>query len=249
MNPNQVFLGHVSEYMSDPKTPLKREFNRLEGQIRSIIISGSPIKPQFDKLIPDVFNFRQKVIKWAVENQKMSFDQIAREQNEFFENEKFKLHLGLEVLHENILFATRTIKRVVEGIKSQSPVEEINLPDHIPQITYDQFLTLLSTLPNERFAERTFVWTNSMMLIEMVVISEGVMMDDAKLEVSDHIINTLAFIVADSAQEYTAAAMELGMVMQRVRKEPFEFGPLDEEFVRDQQYLADIGLEDFAKAY
>lgn len=249
MNPNQAFLGHVSEYMSDSKTPLKREFNRLEGQIRSILISGSPIKPQFDKLIPDVFNFRQKVIKWAIEDQNMSLDRIAREQNEMAESEKFNLHPKLEILHENILFATRAIKRVIDGIKSQSPAGEINLPDRIPQITYDQFLTFLTRLPNERLAEQTFVWTNSIQFIEMVIVSEYILMEDDKLEVSDHIINTLAFIVADSAQEYTAAAMELGMVMQRIRNEPFEFGTLDEEFVRDQQYLADIGLEDFAKAY
>ena len=117
---------------------------------------------------------------------------------------------------------------------------------NIPDLSYEQFTSsIVLAIPDSEIAQRFVDLTNSCMYIEFVTIAADIIYTH-KHNVSDKTINELAFIVADAAQEYFAAASELGILKPRSEK-PFTIQTsFDKVFIEEQKHLADLGLDDYA---
>jgi hypothetical protein len=70
---------------------------------------------------------------------------------------------------------------------------------------------------------------------------------DENLKVSDKTINELAFLISDAAQDYSALAIELGILKSRsTTRKSFSGLAFDKNFIKEQKELADLGFDDFA---
>ncbi len=103
------------------------------------------------------------------------------------------------------------------------------------------------SLPDDNSVQKIIDWVHSSLFIEFILLAATIIHEEA-IPVSDKTINEMAFIVADAAQEYVAIASEIG-ILQSVtnrRKADAAFGKPD---LKEQKYLADMGLSDFVKNF
>lgn len=232
---------------SQLESPLKKDLNSLSDDIKAIITSGKKVKPQSVEMLSNVFSLRIKAIKWLASNKNFDYlemlDDILPQIDELRQNKK------LEVLTENILFALRCNKRVIESFVGSSDFASDSFASNIvklPDITYQQFMASLAFANlDDETAQKIVDITSASLHIEFVLVAADIIGDD-KLKVSDKTINELAFLIADAAQEYSALAIELGMVKTRTTQQSFSNLSFDNSFIKDQKYLADIGLDNFA---
>ena len=227
--------------------PLKKDLNRLYSDIKAIITSGKKVQSQSIDMLSQVFNLRIKAIKWLANDK--NFDYLEKLHDTFPKMEKFKSDSKLEVLGENLLFALRCNKRVVDALTIASGFSADSYAANIselPDITYQQFIASLAfaNLDNET-TQKIIDWTNASLHIEFVLVAADIIGDDT-LKISDETINDLAFLVADAAQEYSALAAELGVLKARSTPHSFSTLSFDNSFIKEQKQLADLGLDDFA---
>ena len=94
------------------KNPLKKDLNCLSTHIKKLIISGEKIKAQPVDMLSQVFNLRIKALKWLAADTNVDYLEMF---NDIFPQiEELRADKKLEVLTDNILFALRCNKRVVE---------------------------------------------------------------------------------------------------------------------------------------
>ncbi|TAM97796.1 MAG: hypothetical protein EPN39_10485 [Chitinophagaceae bacterium] len=230
--------------------PLKKELDRLSKDIKAIIVSGKKIQAQSLSMLGRIFNLRIKAIKWLASDD--NFDYLQKLNEIIPQIEKINMNEKLEVLTENLLFALRCNQRVVESLLNNVEASSAGFSTAIaqlPEINYDQFLASLAfAIPDDEATQKIVDWTNSSLHIEFAMVAADII-NDNNLKVSDKTINELAFLVADAAQEYAALATELGIIKSRSSKQSIANFSFDNSYVKEQQYLADLGLEDFAKNY
>jgi hypothetical protein len=245
-----VICLQMSNQMSHLESPMKKETAKFLAEIRAILTAGKKAKPNLDAMLPNIFNYRFKAIKWLVEDGEFNFANIIDEV--YPQLEEFKENPKLEILVENILFALRCNKRVVDSVISASGSNEGELEMSIaafPEINYEQFITSIALgIPDDAIAQKLVDLTNSSLYIEFITVA-AYMIHSEHLKVSDKFINELAFLIADAAQEYSAVATELGILKPRTRNQFAFSGQIDKSFVKDEKYLADLGINDFAKNF
>lgn len=224
--------------------PLRKDLDKLLSDIKQGITSSENIKLVVDNSIARVFNLRIKGIKWLFEQQK--FDLFSMYNDVYLQFEELKMDIRLEVLAENLLFAIRTNKRVIDaliisGDFSQSSFEQF--APNLPVLTYNQFVTAIALgIADDIITQKIIDWTNSSLYIEYIAVAAFIIKDE-KLNVSRKTINQLAFLVANAAQDYSAIATELGIIKTRpVRASAFQF-TFDNEFILEQKKMADLGLD------
>jgi len=235
-----------NNFYSQLQSPLKKEINRLSSDIITLIISGKKIKVLSTTMLSQVFNLRVKALKWLLTDP--TFDYREMFKSIFPQIEELRENKKLEVLSENILFALRCNQRVAESIMSLNeflPKTSDSNPTEFPDVTYAQFAASFVNIDSET-KQRIIDWTNSSLNIEFVLLAADII-SNKKLEISDKTINDLAFLVADSAQEYIALATELGALKSRSAKESFPNLSLESEFIKEQKQFADLGLIDYAR--
>jgi hypothetical protein len=232
------------------QSPLKKDLNRLSNDIKALITSGEKIKTHSNNIniLSQVFNIRIKALKWL--NADTNFDYLEMVNEIFPQIEELRSNKKLEILTDNILFALRCNRRVVESlIKSgelSSSKFNSNLAD-LPDITYQQFIASLAFANLDAETTQKIVnWTNASLQIEFVLVATDIIKDE-NLQISGKTINELAFLVADAAQEYSALAAELGIIKPFSSKQSFSGISFDNSFIMEQKQLADLGLEDFAE--
>jgi hypothetical protein len=205
------------------ENPLKKDLNRLSGDIKAIITSGKKIQVQSVDMLSQVFNLRIKALKWLATDK--NFDYLEMLNDIFPQIEEMKANKKLEVLTENILFALRCNQRVAESLvaKSNFPAGDFaSSISQLPEITYQQFIASLAFANiEEETAQKIVYWTNASLHIEFVLVAADIIGDD-KMKVSDKTVNELAFLVADAAQEYSALATELGILKPIQLDKPFQ---------------------------
>ncbi len=59
--------------------PIKRETTQFLKCIKSAITNGENVKKHLNKLIPDIFNFRIKAIKWLIDETEADLRKIIDE--------------------------------------------------------------------------------------------------------------------------------------------------------------------------
>jgi hypothetical protein len=245
-----IICLQMRNYLPHLESPLKKEMIDIEVQIKSILTSEKKVKPSLDKLLPKIFDFRIKAIKWLLEEKNFNISEIFEEV--YPQIEAIRDNPKLEILVENILFALRCNKRVINEVISSGdfPKESfVAYSAQLPTITYYQFLAaLLYSIPDEDAVQKIIDWINASLYFEFMILS-AVIIFDKKIKVSYKVVNELAFLIANAAQEYSAIATDLGILKTRSQKQFSFAGQIDESFVADQKYLADLGINDFAKLF
>lgn len=228
--------------------PLKKDTDQLSKDIRVIMLSGKELHAQSNSILGQIFNFRIKAIKWLVLDNNFN---LLQKFNEIIPQiEKINSNKRLEVLAENLLFAIRCNQRVVESLLYQSDDTSAYFSSAIrqlPEITYGQFIASLAfAIPDQETTQKFIDWIDSSLHIEFGMVATDIIYND-NLKISDKTINELAFLIANAAQEYSALAMELGIIKSRASGQTNSNFLFDRSFIKEQQYLADLGIEDFAQ--
>jgi hypothetical protein len=235
---------------SQLENPLKKEIDKLSKEVANILLnSNKKIQDQSVDILPKLFNLRIKAIRWLSQGNNFNYlemlSEVSNQIEEIGENKK------MEILKENILFALRCNRRVIESIFSageQSESQNIDFT-HLPDINYQQFLASLAfAIPDDETAQKIINWTNASLQIEFVMLAADIIRDE-KIKVSDKSINELSFMVVDAAQEFFALASEFGILKNKSTKQSFSNQAFDKSFVNEQKILADIGFEDFASNF
>lgn len=244
-----VICLQMRNYLPQLETPIKKETTMFLNEVKAILSTGEAIKPHLDKLIPRIFNFRIKALKWLSEDSGIDLLELIDEA--YPQIEELKNNPKLAVLAENILFALRCNRKVVNAIYSSGDITGENLTEHFskaPAITYEQFLgSLAFSIPDERAVQKLADWVNASLYIEFMVLAAIIIHEDG-IKVPDKIINEMAYLVADAAQEYIAISTEIGLLKPRSVKHVFG-GAVDKQNLKEEKYLADSGLPDFAKNF
>jgi hypothetical protein len=227
--------------------PLRKELDKLLTDIEYGITTGEDIKPLVDNTISKIFNIRIKGIKWLFEQQKIDFNSMY--DDIYLQFEELRSDSRLEILAENLLFAIRTNKRVIDALISTGDFSQATIEQHapsLPVLTYNQFITAIAMgIADDNITQKIIEWTNSSLYIEFVAVAAFIIKDE-KLKVSKRIINQLAFLVANAAQDYSAIATEIGIIKLRSSKQStFQF-TFDNDFIDEQKKFADLDLEYFA---
>ena len=229
------------------QSPLKKELNRLSKDIQTLILSGEKIEVQSPNMLSQVFNLRIKALKWLSAD--TNFDYLEILKDIFPQIEELRLNKRLEVLTDNILFALRCNQRVVDAVIGSNEFAPDTFSSNLaqfPDITYSQFIASLAFANlDDETTQKIVDWTNASLHIEFVLVAADII-SDKKLKVSDKTINELAFLIADAAQEYTALAIELGLLKSRSARQSLSNLSFDNDFIKEQKQLADLGLDDFA---
>ncbi|PIY03484.1 MAG: hypothetical protein COZ21_09060 [Bacteroidetes bacterium CG_4_10_14_3_um_filter_31_20] len=245
-----IICFQMSNQLSNLETPLKKETTKLLAEIRIILYDGKKIKQGLNAILPIIFNYRFKAIKWLFENGKLDLSNII---NDIYPQlEELKVKPKLEILVENILFALRCNKRVVDSVVSVSGNNEDKPRKNITEfsvINYEQFITSIALgIPDDVVAQKIVDLTKYSLYIEFVSVATNMIYSE-NLKVSDKLINELAFIVADAAQEYSAIAIELGVLKPRTYNKFSFAGHIDKSFVKENKYIAELGITDFAEVF
>jgi len=226
--------------------PLKKDIDKLSKEITNILNSGKKIQSQSVDILAQIFNLRVKAIKWLSQDNNFNYlemlSEVSNQIEEIGENKK------MQILKDNILFALRCNRRVIESLFSAGEQSEsLNIDfTQLPDISYQQFLASLAfAIPDDETAQKIADWTNASLHIEFVMLAADIIKDE-KIKVSDKTINELSFLVADAAQEYSALATEFGILKTKANQQSFSNQPFDKSFVKEQKTLADIGIEDIA---
>ena len=243
-----VICFELRAHYSELETPLKKDVSKLLTEIKEILTSGKKIKTSVDNSLKDIFNVRIKAIKWLLEDGQLNLPEMLDEVYPKFE--ELRKNPKLEILAENILFALRCNRKVVDAVVNSIDFSKENLEtgiQQLPIITYEQFLSAIALgVPDDVTAQKIVSWTNSSLYIEFITVAASII-NDEKIKVSDKTINELSFIIADAAQEYSALATELGILKSRSTKQSFSQISFDNDFIKEQKLLADLGLDDYSK--
>ncbi|MFN4145792.1 MAG: hypothetical protein ACK4GN_08220 [Runella sp.] len=228
---------------------LKKDIDKLSKEITKILNSNKKIQSQSVDILAQLFNLRVKAIKWLSQDHNFNYlkmlSEVSNEIEEIGENRK------MEILKENILFALRCNRRVVGSLFSAGEQSESQNVDftQLPDINYQQFLASLAfAIPDDETAQKIADWTNASLHIEFVMLAADIIRDE-KIKVSDKLINELAFLVADAAQQYSALATEFGILKNKSNQQSFSTQTFDKGFVNEQKTLADVGIEDFVSNF
>ncbi len=235
-----------NNFYSQLDNPLKKDIDKLSRKITNILKSGKKIQSLSVDILAQIFNLRVKAIKWLSQDNKFNYlemlSEVSNKIEEIGENKK------MEILKDNILFALRCNRRVIESLFSAGEQSEsLNIDfTQLPDISYQQFLASLAlAIPDDETAQKIADWTNASLHIEFVMLAADIIKDE-KIKVSDKTINELSFLVADAAQEYFALATEFGILKTKANQQSFSNQPFDKSFVKEQKTFADIGIEDLA---
>lgn len=232
---------------TQPDNPLKKESDQLSKQIRSLLTSSERLSALPTYMLTQIFNLRVKAMRWLAANADIDY---AHVNNEVASQVKAIRNDRLEILRENLMFALRCNHRVAEGIARTHNDSGKDAPSfsEMPDITYDQYATALAmAVPDDEVFQKMIDWSNASLEVEFAFVAAD-LIESSGINVSDEIIDDLAALVANAAQEYYALAVELGFLKTRPTVS-YPSVPHDEGFISEQKELAELGLDDFAKNF
>jgi hypothetical protein len=226
---------------------LQNKLDDFVANVKKILTSADRIKPTLNKVLPQIFDLRFLAIKWLISNGNFNLTNLLEEI--YPQIEILKTDKKLEILADNVLFALRCNQKVATALLtadedlSQDSIER-EFSKQAP-ITYEQFVSSLYHIPGEAM-QVVLDWAHASLYIEFVILA-AVISSDSNLEISDNVIDEMSFIVSDAAQEYTAAAVLLGILPRpRRRNDEYAHTQFDKEFIEEQKDLADLGIFDYA---
>jgi len=244
-----VICLQMRSYLPHLDDPIKRETMAFLNRVKTALQSEQSIKTTLDSFIPHIFNFRIKALKWLGEESDIDLHKIIDDAYPVIE--QLGSNAQLTLLAENILFAMRCNRRVVNAVYSSGSINVSDVTKYFskaPAISYEQFLgTLAFSIPDEYTVQRLADWVNASLYIEFIVVA-AIIINEDNIAVSDAAVNEMAFLIANASQEYVAVAAEMGLLKSSSYKVSTE-GMADKNSINEQSYLADLGLADFAENF
>ena len=238
-----MVLFQMMALRSHLERPFFNELSKLLELTKYSLKGEKPMKVSIDRLLPEIFDFRLRAIKWLANGDTFSLpemmDDVAIQVKELESNPK------LQILTENIQFALRCNKRVVDSIMNANVGAIESGIAESPEFNYEQFVGSVTMNVPSPFAQKIINFTNSSLYIEFIMLS-AIVIEEEKLNPPDHVLDELAFLIADAAQEYSALAVELGIIKMGVQKQLPSSGDVDKSFVDEQAYISELGFGDFA---
>lgn len=225
----------------------RNQFETLFARIREDLINGRDVDESCNELLESIFAIRIKALIWLSRQSDFKLADILLEVEQLV-NELSNQN-NLEGLSENLGFALRTVRRVTNGLIAKVPElgtkEGAAALSQLPEIDYWTYYDMLSiSIPNGELLENIMEWVDSSLELEYAILA-AILLHEENLMVGQKIIDDLAILMALAAQDYGAYAVELGIMPMHSSKRNKEYPiPEDSDFIKEQQLLADSGLED-----
>ncbi len=189
-------LAPFEDYYRKPRQAvggLEKRIESIIGLVKQAIQQEMPLKPYFSQYVLTILQFRFELFQQFPEfaaNLDSLYDEIAQELTEWETEPRFV------VLNENIGFALRTNRRILQPLLHKNIMEILDI-----------------TSP--WFEE----WVLASVLIEFGLITEMILRHE-EITITDKRINDFAELVADAAQDFGALSRMLGLVPEKKRKSP-----------------------------
>jgi hypothetical protein len=146
------------------------------------------------------------------------------------------------------LFALRCNTRVVQNLIDNEILDENSFGNSIQQIetlTYTQFIASLTfAIPDAEAAQTIIDWINSSLIIEFGSISAMLLFKE-EIAIRQKRINELSELISNAAQEYTACAIQMGLIKVPSKSYPIQ-NDIPVSVVNEEKIIANWGFNDYA---
>lgn len=238
-----------TQYFNRLDISLRSEIEKLFSDIEQGLVSTQDTKTFALSQIRNLFNLKIKAIKWFLEGNNVgalskTIEDCYNDFDGLIDNSKLIFFV------ENLKFALRSNKRLIDSFVEQVEANPINIEIELKalslEITYDQFITSIALgVPDEETAQKIIDLVGASLLIEFSAISAGILIEK-KIEISENKAMQLTSLIGNAAQEYSAVCYELGMFKRH--KSGQSVLQFDNTYVEEQQYLADLGLDELVES-
>jgi len=219
------------------------EANILFEKIKSELTTKPNLTNRFG-LLEELYGLRIKIISWLLEH-KMFQELEEGIKHGVKLSEEIKTDKKFFYLAENIFYALKAKMNFMEAVTQDKDFMakgasdfKLNAPTN-----YSNLITVIGQQSkSKQEAQSTFDFLNSSLDIEFVLISASIAHDE-KINLSENILNELSEIVVEAAQKFSG--IYFSMLQSNVTYD-FSKETFDEDFIKEQQFLADTGLEDLS---
>jgi hypothetical protein len=238
------FLPFNKHRFSKKEAALQIKTQTIEAAIEAALLAPASFQKFADGFCQEFFSFKILVLEWVAQ-QPLSAQQL----NSFivdFEQVLTQAKPTFATLAENTHFALQTNARVLAKITQLMPeLATTNapalLPPQVAGLTYDTALQALYVAIPTHF--EVFVkWLNSSLLLEIALITSYLIIEK-NLAISRAKVRQVAQLTATAAQNYGAAAMDMGIF--ETRPAPPAPSRVSHGFLATQTQLAEQGIIDF----
>ncbi|MBK7389477.1 MAG: hypothetical protein IPI23_10560 [Bacteroidetes bacterium] len=236
-----------AQYFDRLSSSLQSEVTNLFFSIEKGLMNGNDLKSFSTSQLKNLFNLRMKAIGWFLEDNHLmdlngTIDQCYDAFDSLNQNSKMIYFV------ENLKYALRANRRLLNSFVE--PAHTLGLSERIEndlkasflEINYDQFITSIALgVPDEDVAQRIIDLVGASLLIEFSAISAGILIEK-NIDLSEEKAIQLTSIISAAGQDYSAICYELGLFNRVKFTQPqIKF---DNDFIIEQQHLADLGLND-----
>ncbi len=236
-----------TQYFDRLSSSLQNEVTNLFSTIEKGLMNDHDLKSFSASQLKNLFNLRMKAIGWFLEDNHLNdLNQTIDECYDAFDslNQNSKMVYFVENLKYALRANRRLLNSFVEHAHSSGNSEQIEteLRSSFLEINYDQFITSIALgVPDEDAAQRIIDLVGASLLIEFSAISGGILIEK-KIELSEEKAIQLTSVISSAGQDYSAICYELGLFSRAKSTHPqMQF---DNDFIKEQQQLADLGLND-----
>jgi hypothetical protein len=221
---------------------IKLELNKLKSAVQKTLSEGLPIVKNIDSLIPSIFNFRMKVVKWVLK-EGINPETLESHSKEAFQDlqalgQSEKYYAFTENLKYALTFSFMLAERIFE---SEENTEQITEQIEHFDLDYDQaMMTIQMMEPNDKRANKIYEWTRSAMMVEYFTFALYLIAEN-KLSMNEDTINSLNEVSAKAAQDYVGCMYDLEIALPLITKEDGIYS-IDDASIISEQNLADQGL-------
>lgn len=226
--------------------PLKKELDAICQDIKATLLSAKTLKVLPTPIIKSLFNLRFKALLWLSKENNMDYLQMVEDVMQKLDEKQD--HQELATLVENLRFSLRCCEIVVDSLTTNEASGNFQEAfEKMPEITFDMYFAILSmSYPDDKTVQDLFDWTNASLNIEFGLLAVDIIKSE-NLKLSRKAIFDLEFLVANSAQEYYALAVGLGIVKLSNEYPSSPEIKYDKSFIKEQQALAELGLSEWSK--
>jgi hypothetical protein len=219
----------------------------FQGVRTDLLESKTSLAHTIEEKFPLILDLRLAALKWIVTKGENLAELLDNEAYPYFE--QMAEIERLSSLSENVLFALRCNKKVINALLTHIGKEEFSndiLLD-IPAISFDQFIaSIYLSVPNVEGAKAMIEWAKCSFQIEYAICAAALIYDE-KLMVSSEKINELSSIIVNAAQTYSAIALEVGILPSKKENRQTTDIIDNSGFLEEQKNLAEAGINLFAK--
>ncbi len=192
---------------------LQKETKTLIDDLKSILQLENDLKVSFGSLLPQVFNFRIKALRWISANDQNLLNLFDEVTHSF---EPLLLDPHLNILGKRVIDALHQNQEVVNALISKDSITDSSVSNsfsQIPDITYQHLVASIAfSLPDET-SQKFLDWVNASLYIEAISLCAIIIYDEG-LNVPKNRINEMADLISDAGNEYEKLSIESSLMRQ-----------------------------------